>query len=85
MVNLHYFRTSDGKEVDFVLEKPNGQVAAIEVKKRDRVEMSDFKGLEEFKSLTGNDFVSGIVLYLGQEVVPFGNNLWAVPISNLWR
>jgi predicted AAA+ superfamily ATPase len=84
-MNLHYFRTSDGKEVDFVLEKPNGQLAAIEVKKRDQVDPSDFKGLEELQNLTGDDFVCGIVLYSGQEVVPFGKNLWAVPISNLWR
>ncbi|MBM3610159.1 MAG: ATP-binding protein [Alphaproteobacteria bacterium] len=84
-MNLYYFRTSDGKEVDFVLEKPNGQLVGIEVKKRDQVDSSDFKGLEELQSLTGKDFICGIVLYSGQEVVPFGKNLWAVPISNLWR
>lgn len=84
-MNLYYFRTSDGKEVDFVLEKPNGQLVGIEVKKRDQVDSSDFKGLEKLQSLTGKDFICGIVLYSGQEVVPFGKNLWAVPISNLWR
>ena len=79
-----HFRTSDNKEVDFVIEKPNGQIVAIEVKKRDRVEKSDFKGVEQLKELAGKDFVTGIVLYRGKEVVPFGKDLWAVPISNLW-
>ena len=80
-----HFRTSDNKEVDFVLEKTNGQLAGIEVKKRDRVDQNDFKGLAELKRLTGEDFVCGIVLYQGKDVVPFGNNLWAVPITNLWE
>lgn len=84
-LNLYHFRTSDNKEVDFVLEKPNGELAAIEVKTRDNVNKVDFKGLEVLQSMVGNDFKCGIVLYRGKEVVPFGKNLWAVPISNLWH
>ena len=53
-------------------------------KKRDRVEQSDFKGIDQLKQLAGKDFVGGIALYRGKEVVPFGKDLWAVPISNLW-
>src|SRR3990167_1290468 len=34
---LLHFRTSDNKEVDFVLEKSNGQLASIEVKSRGSV------------------------------------------------
>ncbi len=82
--DLFHFRTSDNKEVDFVLEKPNGQLAAIEVKQRDYVDKSDFKGLETLQAITGDDFICGVVLYRGYDVVPFGKNLWAVPISNLW-
>ena len=83
-MDLFHFRTSDNKEVDFVLEKPNGQLVAIEVKQRDSVSKSDFKGLEELQNITGDDFVCGVVLYRGKDVVPFGLNLWAIPISNLW-
>lgn len=83
-ISLHHFRTSDNKEVDFVLEKPNGQLCGIEVKKHDAVEASDFKGLKALQTLVGDDFVTGIVLYRGQERIPFGENLWAVPMSNLW-
>jgi predicted AAA+ superfamily ATPase len=83
-LDLFHFRTSDNKEVDFVLERPNGQLAGIEVKQSDSVGKSDFKGLIELQDMTKDDFACGIVLYRGRDVVPFGENLWAVPMSNLW-
>lgn len=83
-LSLLHFRTASNKEVDFVLEKPNGQLAAIEVKKKDRINAKDFEGLKELQALSGDDFACGIVLYRGKEVVPFGQNLWAVPMANLW-
>jgi predicted AAA+ superfamily ATPase len=81
---LYHFRTSDGKEVDFVLERPDGSVFAIEVKKNETVTMDDFRGIKAFQELTGNDFTGGVVLYSGKEAVPFGKNLWAVPFFALW-
>lgn len=81
---LYHFRTSDGKEVDFVLERPDGRLAAIEVKGRDAVTAADFKGLKELSALTGDDFLCGIVLYRGNKTVPFEHNLWAVPVDVMW-
>jgi predicted AAA+ superfamily ATPase len=81
---LYHFRTSDGKEVDFVLERPDGSVFAIEVKRAENVTMDDFKGIKAFQELTGKDFIGGIVLYSGKDAVPFGKNLWAVPFFALW-
>jgi predicted AAA+ superfamily ATPase len=81
---LYHFRTSDGKEVDFILEKPDGSVFAIEVKRNEKVSMDDFKGIKAFEELTGKDFIGGIVLYSGKDAVPFGKNLWAVPFFALW-
>lgn len=83
--NLLHFRTSDGKEVDFVLERPNGNLAGIEVKTASRVSNKDFKGLKVLQESAGNDFVCGIVLYTGSDVVPFGDKLYAVPLSVLWQ
>lgn len=82
---LYHFRTSDAKEVDFIIEKPDGSVFAIEVKKSETVTMTDFKGIKVFAELTGNDFKGGVVLYSGKEVVPFGKNLWALPLYVLWQ
>jgi uncharacterized protein len=81
---LYHFRTSDGKEVDFILEKPDGSVFAIEVKRSESVNITDFKGISEFAALTKDDFIGGIVLYSGKDAVPFGKNLWAVPFHVLW-
>jgi hypothetical protein len=84
-LDLLHFRTSDNKEVDFVLERPNGQLAGVEVKTQDHVDQSDVKGLQELQNLAGQDFVCGVVLYRGKDVVPFGKNIWAVPMANLWE
>jgi predicted AAA+ superfamily ATPase len=83
-IQLWHFRTSDGKEVDFVLERSDGRLAGIEVKARDAVESRDFAGLRELQSRTGQDFAIGVVLYGGRETVAFGERLWAVPHALLW-
>ena len=44
----------------------------------------DFAGLQELAQAAGDDFVRGVVLHLGENVLPAGQNLWAVPISELW-
>jgi predicted AAA+ superfamily ATPase len=81
---LYHFRTSDGKEVDFILERPDGSVLAIEVKRAETVNIDDFKGIKVFRELAGKDFIGGVVLYSGKDVAPFGNDLWAIPFSVLW-
>ncbi|HJV20390.1 MAG TPA: ATP-binding protein [Sediminibacterium sp.] len=81
---LYYYGTSDGKEIDFILEKPDGTVLAIEVKKNEKVTSEDFKIIRQFETIAGPDFIGGIVLYAGKDVVPFGTNLWAVPFHVLW-
>lgn len=82
---LLHFRTSDSKEVDFTLERPDGTLAGIEVKTSTRVDTCAFKGLRELQEVTGNDLQCGIVLYAGKDIVPFGEKLIAVPLSALWQ
>lgn len=82
---LYHFRTSDGKEVDFILEKPDGTVFGIEIKKSEAVNIQDFSGIRFLQKSVGKDFIGGVVLYSGKEVVPFGKNLWAVPYHILWQ
>jgi predicted AAA+ superfamily ATPase len=82
---LMHFRTSDGKEVDFVLERPDGSLFAIEIKRAESVSIQDFKGIQLLAELTGKDFAGAVVLYSGKDIVPFGKNLWAVPFHILWQ
>ncbi len=83
--DLFHFRTSDGKEVDFVLQKRGGPLAGIEVKANDNVKADDFRGLKELQQSTSKSFACGIVLYRGKKTIAFAEKLWAVPISALWQ
>ena len=80
---MHY-RTAAGKEVDFLLEEGGRRVAGIEVKSSCAVGSQDFSGLRSLAEDAGKQFAAGVVLYAGERIVPFGVNLWAVPISELW-
>jgi len=62
-----------------------GRLVGIEVKAGSTVTAEDFKGLKALAAETGSRWVRGIVLYAGREILPFGKNLLAIPISGLWR
>ena len=79
----YHFSMHKGAEVDLVLENRQKQLFGIEVKSAASLKEKDFKGLKRLAELTGNKFQKGIVLYSGDEVVGFGDNLYAVPISTL--
>lgn len=81
----YHFRTSTGQEVDLVLEAPGQRVAGIEIKASASVTSADFNGLRILAEAAGDKFVQGIVLYLGEQRLPFGDRLWALPIASLWR
>jgi predicted AAA+ superfamily ATPase len=83
-LEVSHFRTSDKKEVDFVLEKGN-DVIGIEVKLSSTPDIHDFSGLKILKEATGNRFKKGVIIYTGTEMVPFGEDLWAIPVSYLWE
>ncbi len=80
----YHFRTAAGREVDIVLEAPGGRVVGIEVKASATVGKADFAGLEALAEVAGKKFVRGVVLHLGDNGVPFGDKLWAVPMAELW-
>jgi len=82
-VEVSHFRTSDQKEVDFVVEKSEALIG-IEVKLSSNPAAGDFSGLKLLKKAAGDRFKLGIVIYSGNELVPFGENLWAVPVCYLW-
>jgi len=71
-------------EVDIVLERRDGSVAAIEVKASGTVRPADTKGLRALRDLLGGRFVAGMVIYTGDRTYPLGDRLWAVPVSGLW-
>lgn len=83
-VTLHHFRTAGGSEVDLILENPDGSLAAIEVKASATAAASDFAALQALRDRLRKRFLAGVVLYQGEQSLPFGDRLWAVPLPALW-
>jgi hypothetical protein len=82
---LYHYRDKDQDEVDIVVEDSAGAVVGIEVKASATVSSGDFKGLRKLADACGDDFKLGLVLYDGEKGVPFGNHLFAAPLSCLWE
>ena len=79
-----HFRDKDKNEVDIVLENRRGEVVGIEVKSSATVSAGDFSGMRKLADACGDRFVQGMVLYDHDKVVPFGENMFAAPLSCLW-
>lgn len=84
-VDLYHYRTKDKVEVDILLENRHGQVVAIDVKAASTVKSDDFRGLRHLANRLGDELRVGIVLYTGQQTLPFGSRFRAIPISALWE
>lgn len=83
--SLHHYRTKDGVEVDAILEAADGRVIGVEVKAGATVRGEDLAGLRHLADRLGDRFVAGYVLYTGQQTLPFGDRLRALPLDALWR
>ena len=83
--SFFYYRDKDQLEVDVVIERGALAVAGVDVKAAATVVPSDFRGLRKLKRIAGNKFTNGVVLYDGETVARFGDNLYAVPIRHLWK
>jgi hypothetical protein len=70
--------------VDAVLERRGGQLVGVEMKTAATPAREDFRGLEELRDSRGEDFVAGVLLHCGEQTLPFGDRLWALPVSALW-
>nr|WP_218061655.1 ATP-binding protein [Planobispora rosea] len=84
-IRLYHYRDRDGIEVDGILERASGEVVGIEVKAAETVRADDFKGLQHLARRLGDRLIAGYVLYAGQETLPFGDRMRALPLSALWE
>jgi len=81
---LYFYRDKDQDEVDIIVESDSGPLIGIEVKAAATVNATDFKGLRKLAGASKDDFKLGVVLYDGEQVVPFGDRLFAAPLSCAW-
>lgn len=84
-VELFFYRDTDKREVDLVIESTSGDVVGIEAKSAATVGASDTRGLRLLRDKFGARFKAGIVVYSGEHTLPFGDRIWAVPVSGLWQ
>ena len=78
------FRDKERNEVDIVMESRQGQVVGVEVKAASTAARSDFHGMRRLAEVCGDRFMPGMVLYDHDQFVPFGDRMFAVPLSVLW-
>ena len=81
---MHWLRGRN--EVDLVLEKSDSRVIGVEVKASATVRESDFKGLIKLSDYAGQHFQHGVLLYTGNEILPFklkDREFHAIPFSIL--
>ena len=81
---LHYYRDKDQDEVDIVVESESGATVGLEIKAAATVNSGDFRGLRKLSAASGHNFKLGLVLYDSENTVPFGDNMFAAPISCVW-
>ncbi len=83
-LKFYHFRNKDKVKVkvDIIIEQGR-QLAGIEIKAAATVTQSDFKGLNKLKDACGKQFAAGVVFYDGENILSFGEKLFAVPINVL--
>ncbi len=79
-----HFRDKERNEVDIVIEDGFGRIVGVEVKASATVTRRDFAGLRRLAAATRDSFALGLVLYDHEHVVPFGERMFAAPLSALW-
>jgi len=74
---VYYYRDTDGKEIDLVLEY-NGTVYPIEIKKTGNPDKNDIRNFDALQK-SGKPVGEGAVICLYDKVMPIGKNNWAIP------
>ena len=81
--NISFYRGFNEKEVDFVIDNGN-QLAGISVTANATIKSQALNDLRNLKANAKDLFAFGVLLYDGEKVIPFEDDLFAVPISALW-
>lgn len=84
-IEFSHMRDKQQNEVDIVMQNQDESIVGIEVKSAATVTRADFTGLRKLAEGHKKQFALGLVLYDHNQIVPFSNNLYAVPISALWH
>lgn len=85
---IHYWRDRDGHEVDIVIEKPSGEVVAIEVKATGSPTAKMLSHVawlrDKLDRVEPEAFRAGVLLHTGPQTLKVSDRLFLAPIDTLW-
>ncbi len=89
--SLWFYRTRSGHEIDLLVTVPEG-VIAIEIKNRWQAGRRDTTGLVRLARALGDEWVGGLVVHRGADLLPLyeardaqlRSGIWAVPVQRLF-
>ena len=87
-IAVQHFRNKDGREVDAVLERPDGAIVAIEVKASASPRRADLAHVawlrDRLDDVAPGSFRCGILLHAGPTRHSMSDRLFSLPIDSLW-
>jgi predicted AAA+ superfamily ATPase len=81
---IHFWRTSSGREVDFLIERRN-RLVPIEVKLSATPRPAMAAGIEALRSQLGARVARGFVIHPGDSELPLTRGVRALPFARLWN
>ena len=81
-VDLAFYRTRSGLEVDLLITTPHG-IWGIEAKAASRLGSSDWRGLREVGEALGSAWRGCLAVYSGSSLQRLDRQTWAVPVDRL--
>ncbi|MFH1981871.1 MAG: ATP-binding protein [Pseudomonadota bacterium] len=84
-LDVYYYRTRSGLEVDLLLENAQG-VIGIEIKSRETISGPDTSALKAVALALGDRWRGGLVIYSGRRIERIADpNIWAIPSRRLFQ
>jgi predicted AAA+ superfamily ATPase len=84
--SLFHYRDREKREIDFIVESRQGALLAIEVKSGSMVSVSDCRHINWLRErVKEKQTFTGIILYSGENTLPLGPDVYAVPLAALWN
>ncbi|MGC8811506.1 MAG: ATP-binding protein [bacterium] len=83
-VELYFYRTRSGLELDILLQTESGLIG-MEIKARREVAKTDLRAMKEIAARLGHAWRGGIVVYQGDALKKIAEpNIWAIPSRRLF-
>ena len=83
-VQLYFYRTRAGLEVDLMIQTPQG-VHGLEIKSSRAIAAKDYRPLRDVAAALKSDWRGGIVVTRGAQIesLDAANKIWCVPVHRL--